>query len=238
MAQKKEAKSKKKLNYYCRENPSARYTAHLKDYKKMHAEGYERKNGDRVTQVKAEETYVGEQLLNFRLIIQEMVEKTGAKTILDYGCGKGQQYDPMPIADNSGAVVAQSIQEFWNVDKIKLYDPGYKKHWDLPKGKFDGVVSTDVLEHIPVEDIPWVVEEQFSYAKKFVFANIACYPALATLPDGSNAHVTVKNPEWWDGLFYAISQNKRNVKYAIVCAAPQRQPNGTSQLRNFIFSNL
>lgn len=240
MTAKKPTKLKPKAtpSYYCRENPSQRYTTHLNDYKKMHAEGYERKNGTEVTKVAAEETYAGEQLLKFRLAIQEMIEKTGAKTMLDYGCGKGQQYGTMPIADSTGKIVAQNMKEFWGVDEITLYDPGYKKHWTLPKGQFDGVVSTDVLEHIPVEDIPWVVEEQFSYAKKFVFANIACYPALATLPDGSNAHVTVKNPEWWDGLFYSISQNKRNIKYAIVCAFPQRQADGTSPLRNFIYTNL
>lgn len=230
--------SKSKIKYYCREKPSERYVSHLKDYKKMHAEGYERKNGDQVTQVKGEDTYPGEQLLKFRLAIKELVEKTNAKTILDYGCGKGQQYEPMPIAGADGKIAANSIKEFWGVKDIKLYDPGYKKHWELPEGTYDGVVSTDVLEHIPVEDIPWVVEEQFAYAKKFVFANIACYPALATLPDGSNAHVTVKSPEWWDGLFYAMSQNKRNIKYAIVCAALQRQPDGSTAVQNYIYSNL
>lgn len=226
------------MPYYSRKNPSQRYVSHLNDYKNMHTGGYERKNGDKITKVEGEQTYQGEQLLKFRLAIKEMIDKTGAKSILDYGCGKGKQYDPMPIADNTGAVVAQSIQEYWGVNTIKLYDPGVEKHWTVPKGKFDGVVSTDVLEHIPVEDIPWVVEEQFSYANKFVFANIACYPALATMPDGSNAHATVKHPEWWDGLFYAISQNKRNIKYAIVCAYPQAMADGTTQMSNAVYSNL
>lgn len=223
---------------YNRDNPSETYKAHLEDYRKMHVEGYRRIHGKIRTQVKAEDAYQGEQLLNFRLLIKEIIEKTGAKTILDYGCGKGQQYDPMPITDAEGAVVAQSIQEYWGVDHIHRYDPGVKQFWDFPEGEFDGVVSTDVLEHIPVQDIPWVVEEQFSKARKFVFANIACYPALATLPDGSNAHVTVRNPEWWDGLFFALSQNKRDLVYVIVCVAQVPDEDGKSKYSQLIYTNL
>ena len=26
---------------------------------------------------------------------------------------------------------------------------------------------------------------------------MACYPAVATLPNGENAHITVQTPEWW-----------------------------------------
>ena len=42
-----------------------------------------------------------------------------------------------------------------------------------PTGQFDGVISTDVLEHCPEPDLPWILDEMFGAARKFIFANIA-----------------------------------------------------------------
>ena len=82
---------------------------------------------------------------------------------------------------------------------------------------FDAVISVDVLEHIPIQDLHWVVEEIFSFAKKTVFINVACYLAKATLPNGSNAHVTVQHPWWWCGFIQSMAY-KKNIKTFIACA--------------------
>jgi hypothetical protein len=67
----------------------------------------------------------------------------------------------------------------------------------VPQQKFDGVISTDVLEHCPEEDLPWILDEIFGYAAAFVYLNVACFAARKTLPNGENAHVTVRPGEWW-----------------------------------------
>jgi hypothetical protein len=79
-----------------------------------------------------------------------------------------------------------------------------------------------VLEHIPLQDLLWVVEEIFSFAKDIVFINVACYSARATLPNGSNAHVSVQHPWWWCGFIHAIAQ-KRNIKTFLACAFKDQQ---------------
>ena len=84
---------------------------------------------------------------------------------------------------------------------MRCYDPCYEACCQLPEGKFDGVISTDVLEHCIEEDIPWIVAEMFAYANRFVFAAIACYPAKTTLPNGENAHATVRPIDWWKQVF-------------------------------------
>ena len=89
------------------------------------------------------------------------------------------------------------IKTAWGVDTITCFDPGYQPFNRLPKGQFDGVVSTDVLEHCPREDIPWLLNEIFGFAKQFVYLNIACYPARTTLPNGENAHCTLEEPRVW-----------------------------------------
>jgi hypothetical protein len=73
-----------------------------------------------------------------------------------------------------------------------LYDPGVPEYDTLPEGIFDGVYSTDVMEHIPKEQIPETFETIFEKAEKFVFLAICTQPAIAILPNGENAHCTVE----------------------------------------------
>ena len=55
--------------------------------------------------------------------------------------------------------------------------------------KCDLVLCFDVLEHIFINDIPWVLKELFENAKQCVIINVACYKAAALLPNGENAHI-------------------------------------------------
>ena len=68
------------------------------------------------------------------------------------------------------------LKDFWNI-KPTLYDPGINKFQKPKDEKFDIVISIDVLEHIPFQDLHWVIDEIFSFSKKIVFLNVACYPA-------------------------------------------------------------
>ena len=77
------------------------------------------------------------------------------------------------------------------------YDPAIPEYSELPSGTFHGVISTDVMEHIPEEQLPEVVEQIFSRAERFVYLGIANNESSAVLSDGSNAHVTRKPVEWW-----------------------------------------
>ena len=117
--------------------------------------------------------------------ITKLVEKHNAKTLLDYGCGKGMQY------------LGRRFHEQWGGVLPHCYDPGVRGLHKKPDGTFDGVICCDVLEHIPESLISDVLEEISLYAEKFVFANIALSPARKTLPNGQNAHVTLQPESWW-----------------------------------------
>jgi SAM-dependent methyltransferase len=121
--------------------------------------------------------------------IDGLIRKTGSKTILDYGCGKGRQYAEL------------NLHKYWNVEPT-LYDPATFP--EKPEGRFDGVVCTDVLEHIPEEDLREVLREIFNYSRKFVFLSICTREARKTLPDGRNAHLTIKPEEWWLSLMEGL----------------------------------
>jgi len=182
---------------YSRSNPSQRYRDLMAQYRVMHGEG------ERFLGIPPEQTFSGISLLPHLQDIKRLILQTGAGSILDYGSGKGTQYLPQNIRQDGRQW--DSVQDYWDVDYVHCYDPCYKPFSDLPAGKHDGVISTDVLEHCPEDDVPWILEEMFSYARKFVFATIACYPARKRLPSGENAHCTIKPLEWWGELFGTVS---------------------------------
>ncbi len=137
--------------------------------------------------------------------IAELVESHGSKRLLDYGSGKGYQYlGPMRVHERWGGILPH------------CYDPGVKQLRKKPDGLFDGIICTDVMEHIEEDDVPGVLASIFGYAapSAFVFFCIACRPAKRKrLPDGRDVHVTVKPPAWWgkrlepfkrDGLTFRV----------------------------------
>jgi len=195
---------------YTRENPSPEYRAMVEMYATLHEGGAQTdKNDERKT---AKETFPGKMLLEHAPAIGNLVARTGSRTLLDYGCGKGQAYDRTDIELPSGER-ADSLQSYWKLDSIRRYDPGYAPFSELPTEQFDGTICIDVLEHITEPDLPWILEELFGYARHFVFATIACYPAKKTLPNGQNAHCTVRSPEWWTGLIHGVAMRHTNVSY-------------------------
>jgi hypothetical protein len=185
---------------FSRSRPSPRYIELQAMYRQMHQKGEE------FLGVPAEKTFPGFSLDAQLSRIKALITRTGADTLLDYGCGKGQQYLPRPIKDESGTIWPAVI-DYLDIGELVCYDPCYEPHNVLPEGKFDGVICTDVLEHCPEQDMPWIIGELFGYADKFVFANVACYPAHKRLPNGENAHCTIQPASWWVALVRDIARN-------------------------------
>ena len=191
---------------FSRTNPSSRYIELQTMYRQLHVKGEEFMGHP------PEQTFPGYSLDSQVERIREMIVRTGADSILDYGCGKGKQYEPRPIRSKAGETWP-SVIDYWDVGEITCYDPCYEPYSKLPQGHFDGVICTDVLEHCPEEDLPWIVEELFSYAMRFVFANVACYPAKKRLPNGENAHCTIKSPDWWSTLLRGVAARPPGVAW-------------------------
>ena len=127
--------------------------------------------------------------------IVDLIADTQSKSVLDYGCGKAQQYKKLGLHNDWGFMPS-------------LYDPSIPEFSKLPEQNFDGIYSTDVMEHIPESVIPEVFDYIFSHANKFVFLGICTRLAIAVLPNGENAHCTVKPIEWWADKINEHNQNK------------------------------
>lgn len=165
-------------------SPSADYLAILALTKQMHAET---------------DAFTGIGCYKHRRELRTLVQQHQAKSLLDYGCGKGKQFTPGGAKTllSKLKVYAESWQEALGVDLLHGYDPAVPSFAIRPSERFDGVYCCDVLEHIAEPDIPWVLDDIFSYAQTFVFLTVATLPAKKNLPDGRNAHVTIKDKAWW-----------------------------------------
>lgn len=110
-----------------------------------------------------------------------LMKLTQSTIVLDYGCGKGN--------------LAKTILEKTHVT-INEYDPAIPSKETRPEPA-DIVICTDVLEHIERECLYDVFLDLKRVVKKIGFFTIATRPARKFLPDGRNAHLIIKTPEWW-----------------------------------------
>jgi hypothetical protein len=124
------------------------------------------------------------------LIIAGMACGTKSKSILDYGCGHGLQYK------------RDGLHKKMRIDlrNVFLYDIGNPRHNVLIDHNVDGVICTDVLEHIPEEFLDEALTNIFTKADKFVYLTIHCGLAKKVLSNGQNAHCTIKHPREWKRL--------------------------------------
>jgi len=114
--------------------------------------------------------WAGFDTLKYQKQIKDLVVRYEAKTILDYGCGKGEQYTEKLFYNSE---LPQTFDEWLGVEVYK-YDPCVEGLDQLPKQgtKFDGVICSQVLGSIPHNDLDWVAKELESYTDKFCFISL------------------------------------------------------------------
>lgn len=120
---------------------------------------------------KENKNWAGFDVIKYHLQIKDLVIRYGAKTMLDYGCGKGSQYiEPLPYHSEE---IRQTLDEWLGVTVYK-YDPCVEEFSipPPPGSKFDGVICTQVLGSIPDADLSWVSKDLESYTDKFCFISL------------------------------------------------------------------
>lgn len=126
----------------------------------------------------------GYSVLPYAWRIRRLINMTGATSILDYGCGQGKQYDEI------------QVHQWWGVP-VARYEPAVPRWSELPAGRFGGVVCTDVLEHVPEEQVDQVIADVLTKAEHFVFFTACCRASTKSFPDGRNLHITLRPITWW-----------------------------------------
>lgn len=113
-------------------------------------------------------TYSGKFLRPHAPAIKEIIDRLGVKRILDYGCGKGEQYRWVSHGDDASIPKGLTIEGYWGISAWK-YDPAWEPYSVPPVGEFDLVICTHVLGSIPLPDLPAVRDEIFKLATKAVY---------------------------------------------------------------------
>jgi hypothetical protein len=107
-------------------------------------------------------TFSGKLFRPHAQFVKTIIDEIGCKSILDYGAGKGIQYEwVMPKHGTT-------IEQYWGVEVTK-YDPAWPPFAKEPEGKFDLVICTHTLGAIPAGSIPGVVERLHEFAAKAIY---------------------------------------------------------------------
>lgn len=112
--------------------------------------------------------------------VLELLRKHGARTVLDFGCGKGGLAAALPTVD------------------VREYDPAIPGK-DEPPSPADILVCTDVLEHVEPDLLDNVLADLKRLTLKAGHIVIATRPdQTKLLPDGRNPHLIVEPADWWE----------------------------------------
>jgi SAM-dependent methyltransferase len=151
----------------------------------------------------------GLSIVRYKDAIGRLIFQLEAKSILDFGCGRGDAYS-----------APYKLWKTWGLDwpGVHLYDPSFKEHNVLPpEGKqFDLVICSDVLEHIPEDEVDEFIARLFKYARKGVWASVCTRPAKKQFPDGTNLHCTLHPMDWWYGKFVQQAEAAGCVEFVLV----------------------
>jgi len=169
---------------------SQEYYDTIQLYKKFHTEGTKK--------LSPEQTFAGHSLIPWGSKIKQIIDITQSNSITDFGCGKALGHTHRFKINQT---IYQNLADYWNIEFVQLYDPGVKEFSSYPTEKTDGFICTDVIEHIPSNDIEIFIDQLYSLSKKFVFVVIATIPASKFFEDGRNIHLTIKKEHEWKQIF-------------------------------------
>lgn len=85
---------------------------------------------------------------------------------------------------------------------------------------FDGVTCNGVLELLPDEDVPWVVDALFARAQRFVCVAVDNTVREESLADGTGISTLARDLSWWMELFSTASRRHPELRWSLAIAGP------------------
>jgi SAM-dependent methyltransferase len=146
--------------------------------------------------------------------INDLIERYWPRTVLDYGCGKGE-------------LRGQLRSAFAETLTLSEYDPGIPGK-QAPPEPAELVFALDVLEHIEPEYLEAVLKHIRSLTERAAFFTVATREAKKTLPDGRNSHLILKSAAEWESVLevhFHIVERTDNVTErgeVVLLCEPQR----------------
>lgn len=131
-----------------------------------------------------ETTEYGTMAQHYGALVSQIIEKLEITHLLDYGCGR-----------RMGLLKNLKVEH-------KLTYQGYDPGAGVPELATEPIPAQmvcciDVLEHIEPDYLENVLDHLASLTEVVALLSIHTGPAMKTLPDGRNAHLTQQPIEWW-----------------------------------------
>lgn len=131
-------------------------------------------------QIHASRVYGDTSVKNLRFLRPE-IKLLHPRSILDYGCGQSRLLEQLQLGYPA---------------KLLRYDPAIPKWSKKLAEPVDLLLNIDVLEHIEERDLDGVIAEMAALSRNAIII-VDTKPASALLPDGRNAHATIRPHDWW-----------------------------------------
>jgi hypothetical protein len=171
-----------------------------------------RKEGSKVQQYRiihaSKEYGKGGDFKKWLPFIQSEIDAANVRSVIDYGCGQ-----------------SSDIVTVFPEAKHSFYDPAIQGKDTVPEGRFDAGYCTEMLEHIPEEEVDAVLQQMRALSGVW-FMTIHTGKANQILPNGENAHCTVRPPEWWTAKVLEVfgpgvitTQNHGQPSFALIYKA-------------------
>ncbi len=158
----------------------------------------------------------GAQGKRFARSIEDIAIEFGCASLLDYGAGKGTL--AVALAESSCTQLA----------RVAEYDPAISGKDEEPQPA-DLVACTDVLEHVELAKISGVLDHIRRLTQKVALLVISTQPSTKMLTDGRNAHVLIREPDWWaDALARFFVFRRFDVlpeEIRLICSPKLYEPN-------------
>jgi hypothetical protein len=191
------AADKARFNIFTKQTPSRRFGEMIGQYKEL-------ATGKGSPDVAA--MVVERPLANAQNDVAKLAKETGASSLLDFGAGTGKAY---------GSTGPAATHASWPGIAVTLFDPMTQAFPQPQAERYGGVIAVGALQHVPEEDIGWVLDEMFKSADSFVYAMVPSAAATQSLPNGAPAPCNVQKPEWWKGQFEAAAKRWPGIRWQV-----------------------
>lgn len=120
--------------------------------------------------------------------LQQFLAFRPSGRILDFGCGP-----------------TGGLAKYYGYERVISHDPFVPEYAADPwSEQFSIFFSCDVFEHLTQEQLLQLTRRLCKHTSiNLVFVALSTRPANKLLPNGLNAHLTIRAPQWWEGFFAA-----------------------------------
>jgi mitochondrial fission protein ELM1 len=87
---------------------------------------------------------------------------------------------------------------------------------DVSTARADGVVCVSGLESVPEDDVPWLLDEMFRAAERFVLVSLDCSRLRASRPADAFASCLYSDPIRWPAYLAMASRRKASIHWELV----------------------